>query len=145
MQTLLTVAAVVGPLVGVALGAFLASRFQQSHWFQDRRLDAFVAAQTAVYRVVAASLVAAKFDPPEPEDQNELHVATTQWVDACERLDLLAGASVMRTSIELREVMNAMVSAANKKGLNDLDSHVEAARKLRLRLTDEMRKELRTR
>lgn len=153
-QTLLTVAAVAGPLVGVALGAYLASRSQQSHWSRDRRLDAFVAAQTAVYRVIAASLVAGQYDPPQPEDlahkQIRLGLATdlrdtsTQWGEACERLDLLAGASVQRTSAELRQIVRTMVDGAVRNDAAAVERLVETARTLRARLTVEMRNELKT-
>lgn len=83
-QTLLTVAAVIGPLAGVALGAFLASRFQQGHWFRDRRLDAFVAAQTAAFRVFAgASANLAKLSPTERlQAMTRLAEASMQWGEA---------------------------------------------------------------
>jgi len=153
-QTRLTVAAIVGPLVGVALGALLASRFQQSHWFRDRRLDAFVAAKTSVYIVIAAAVTAAKYHPPQPRDTihkqislghaTDLRVAVTQWGEASERLELLAGASVLNAYAELRELVRAMVAAGNNNDPAGMDTRVELATTLRNRLAVEMRKELKT-
>jgi hypothetical protein len=147
-QTLLTVAAVVGSLAGVALGAFLAGRSQQSHWFRDRRLDAFVAAQTAVYQVMRTSRVATgKLSPVKQiEALTELTDALNQWAEARSRLDLLGGTSVVGAADALyEEVLKHMTTAAREADRAAWDAHLEPSKRLRARLLDEMRKELSTR
>jgi hypothetical protein len=154
-QTLLTVAAVLGPLIGVALGAFLARRHEERHWFRDRRLDAFVAAQTAAYGLISAVLYAATYrEPPKDDDETakqfrleattEVRVAATQWGEARERLDLLAGGTVVSAMDELHETVRAMASGAIHDDREWDPAWIEAAKKIRTRLTLEMRKELKT-
>jgi hypothetical protein len=103
-------------LAGVALSAFLASRSQQSHWFRDHRLEAFVAAQTVVYRVMStAPFVIAELEPPQRlEALTSLDDAVKQWGEARGRLDLLAGPSVVSASDELHKTLADMGFAATK-------------------------------
>jgi hypothetical protein len=144
-QTLLTVAAVVGSLVGVALGAFLASRFQANHWFRDRRLDAFADAQTAIYNMLAAALDESETTGPERvAADTRFGSAVDEWQQVRGRLGVLAGRSVIAASDEFHNAAEAAWDA--KEGDKAEWARLwEAAKTHRNRLRDEMRKELGTR
>jgi hypothetical protein len=162
-QALLTIAAIVGPLIGVGLGAFLASRFQERHWFRDRRFDAFVEAQAALFRVLSGipGVTRAAGTADAHDALKGLDDAVTKWGDARGRLVLLAGTSVESAAAALHETLTSVISAAMKRAREvteaaiknesiaadtiDWDQELEAIRALRKTLTDSMRKELRTR
>jgi hypothetical protein len=145
-QTLLTVVAVVGPLVGVALGAFLAGRFEERHWFRDRRLDAFADAQTAIYNIFASAPHAAQADAGQQlAPYTRLDEAVVKWQETRGRLGILAGHGVVDAADKLHEVVKEIGFAATRREAIDWDQKIEAAKLHRARLTDEMRKELKTR
>jgi hypothetical protein len=145
-QTLITVAAVLGPLVGVALGALLASRFQASHWFRDRRLDAFADVQTAIYNLIASAPHETEF--PDPINKlaamTRFDEAVREWQRARGRLGILAGRSVVTASSELHEAVKRGWEA-KEADKAEWDRLWDGAKTLRDHLTDEMRTELRVR
>lgn len=146
LQTLLAVAAVVGPLAGVLLGTFLGSRYEAIRWFRDRRLEAFVAAHKAQRDMfIVGSLLSTGELLGRDRNLAELEQALLAWTEAALAIDLLGGGPVVLVTTEVNAVLLRMSAAARKgdsKEWGALAPQLVGGGELRQRFTEGMRKEL---